>query len=373
MNSVHVFPLERALQIRAQNRNESPDHRDDLYERYSRILSYLEREVYPNIDAGLAALSEDSGFYTLHDRNHFDEVVKYAGELLGCKDHDVENFDLLTAYELFVLLVAIRIHDAGNMYGRENHERRTFQILQQMGNAVGSDLNEKKFIADIARAHGGKAPNGSKDTIGQLQSKVSYGNVDIRPRLIAAILRFADEICESRTRAANILLDDEKLMGKNEVFHKYAACVSSVRVFPTESARLNNHVGKGSPIEVNLEFNLNTDDCYRKWGKTEDGGYVEVYIIEEISSRLDKMFRERQYCNKFMREICNVVHVKAAVNVWEAIRDEDGIPDHRLIWTKILFSEEEGYPSNEQSISERYGLTGESLIAEIRGEVGKYE
>lgn len=368
MTEAYLFPLEQALQIKAGNRNESPDHRDDLYQRYSRILSYLRMEIYPNIDAGLAALSEDSGFYTLHDQNHFDEVVKYAGELLRCKDHNVKDFNLLSAYELFVLLVAIRIHDVGNMYGRESHERRTLQILIQMGELAGSDVNEKRFIADIARAHGGKAPNGSKDTIGHLPSIVPYGNLAVRARVVAAVVRFADEICESRTRAANILLNNGALKGKNEVFHKYAASISSVRVCPPEGVRLSNQNNHGGQVEVNLEFNLNKQDCYRKWGKTQDGNYIEVFLIEEISNRLDKMFRERQYCNKFMREICDVVHIKATVNVWEELEDEHGIPDRRLILTKILVSEEEGYPSTNQSIRDRYGLTGESLIAEMRGD-----
>jgi hypothetical protein len=159
-------------------------------------------------------------------------------------------------------------------------------------------------------------------------------------------------------------------LGKNEVFHKYASCISSVDVEPTDYAKLNPNPGKGGPVEVHMEFNLDKPDCYKKWGKTEGKEDIEVYLIDEISNRLDKMFRERRYCNYYMRDICNVVHVKATVNVWEDLEDH-GIPYRNLILKKILLSEEEGYPSLDSSIKNRYGLTGPSLIADIDREVNK--
>ena len=367
MSKSHLFPLERTLQVRSQNRNECPDHREDLFERYQQILSYLEKEVYPNIDAGLSALSTESGFYTLHDKHHFDEVVRYAGELLGCNDKNTETFDLLTAYEIFVLLVAIRIHDAGNMYGRERHEKRAYQILIKMGDATGSDRTEKTFIADIARAHGGKTLNGNKDTIGQLKPKIPYHSLEIRAQLIAAVVRFADEICETQSRAARILLEDDALPEQSQIFHKYASRIQSVRVIPTESALLNNYAGRGCPLEVAIDFNLQIEDCYRKWNKTENGNIIKIYLIDEIISRLDKMSRERQYCAKFMREVSNVVQIKAVVSIWKEFT-EDGIPDSRLIWERKFISDPEGYPSTKYFVNnEPEGkITGESLVTELK-------
>ena len=365
MSERYLFPLERALRSKAENRDESPDHRDDLFVRYQAILSYLETNVYRFIDAGLASLSEENGLYTLHNKDHFDEVVKYAGELLGCTNESA-NFTHLSAYELFILLVAIRLHDAGNMYGRENHERQAYNIFLKMGDAVGRDRIEKSFIAEIAQAHGGRAADGSKDTIGQLEWNISYRNLHIRARVIAALVRFADEICESQNRAANVLLEDGKVKGENEVFHKYASCITSVTVVPTATVNPTTLVEKGCPKEIVLEFNIDAEDCARKWGKTQDGRLVEVDLIEEIFLRLEKMFREREYCVKYMREICNVVLIKAIINVWRDVQRE-GIVIRELVWSRVFTSEEEGYPENIRSISERYGVTGETLRQFLQG------
>ncbi len=338
------LPLEILFENKSQDKSELPHLTTDPFNTYTSIVNYLRSDIYPLIDAGLAALSEDNGFYTLHGPEHFDEVVRYAGLLLGCERGD-EVLNHLSAYELYVLLLAIRLHDAGNMYGREGHEKRVFQILKQMGKLSGSDEFEKRFIADIAEAHGGKAPDGSKDTIGQLKESVSYGSVEIRPRLLAAIVRFADEICESRPRAANTLLETSDLPKKNEVFHKYASSIKSVKVKTTEKS-----------VEIKFAFSVN--DAHRKWGKGQGGIMQEVYLIDEILDRLEKMFLERQYCTKFMRDICNIERVRADIEIFD--------DNYQTIKDIHILSEEEGYPVSAYRLREKYiQYSGEKLHEEL--------
>lgn len=360
MSEPVLFPLERVFKTKAANRDESPDHRDDLFARYITILKYLERQVYPFVDAGLAALSEENGIYTLHNKDHFDEVVKYAGELLGCITGN-ESFDELNAYELFVLLVAIRIHDAGNMYGRENHEKRAYQILQNAGAAAINDNYECTFISDIAKAHGGLAPDNSKDTIGKTLSEVEeYGNVEFHQRIIAAIVRFADEICESQSRGAEKLLSAGKISKKNEVFHKYAVSIKSVRV-----NHINSKVSRyASPIEVRLKFDVNVKDCLRKWGKIEKGKVKQVYLIDEIFNRLEKMILERRYCNHFMRDVCNVVSIVAKIKIFEEVDDGEIVLPYLV--KEIPVIEKSGYPISVHSLSKMCNITGKTLEEELK-------
>jgi hypothetical protein len=346
-----LLALEKILERKAKELSQVPDLTEkDLFLRYADILDYLRREIYPKIDAGLAALSEHSGYYTLHNSTHFDEVVKYAGLLLGCERGDEELSSLL-AYELYVLLVAIRLHDAGNAFGREGHEKRAFQILQQMGELSGPDNFEKRFIADIAEAHGGVTVNGSKDTISWIKDPVSYGNLSIRSRLLAGIVRFADEICESRSRAARQLLDNDALPKHNQVFHKYASCIVSVKVTPLERT-------------VSLKFVFSVDDARRKWGKGKDKDAVQgVYLIDEIFARLEKMFLERRYCDRFMRGVCNIERIRAEIEVRDLV-------DHRAV-IEFAVDEDEDYPTLDYSLREKYkDFTGEELIHKLEATNG---
>jgi hypothetical protein len=281
--------------------------------------------------------------FTSHGPDHFDEVVKYAGLLLGCERGD--EIIGLSAYELYVLLLAIRLHDAGNVYGREGHEKKAFQILRTMGELSGPDDVEKKFVADIAEAHGGVTADGSKNTVGRLGELESIGSIEVRPRLLAAIVRFADEISESRPRAAGYLLKEGALPKHNEVFHKYASCIKSVNVKPAERT-------------VSLKYVFSAEDAKRKWGKGKDENQVtDVFLIDEIFERLDKMFLERRYCVRFMRSICNVERIRADIK----IHDED----HSTVF-EFAVDEEEGYPTSALTLSHKYtSFTGEAIYEKL--------
>jgi len=335
-----LLPLERLFQQKSQDRSQLPHLTENIFSRYINIRDYLRDHVYPSIGSGLSALSADRGIYTSHGPEHFDEVVKYAGHLLGCErgDEDIS----LSAYELYLLLSAIRLHDAGNAYGREEHEKKVIQILRAMGEVSGPDDVEKNLISVIAEAHGGRTIDDSKDTISALREVDTIGSQDVRPRLLAAIVRFADEICESRTRAAGFLLRQGALPAHNEIFHKYASCISSVKVRAAERT-------------VSVKYVLSAEDALKTWGKGKDEHNVqEVFLINEIFQRLEKMFLERRYCMRFMQGRHNIDRIRAEIE----IRDDNGTVIEKL----AIDEEEEGYPTLPSTLKDKYPeFTGEKV------------
>ncbi|WP_158659528.1 hypothetical protein [Pseudomonas sp. PONIH3] len=116
--------LERLFKEVAADTPKFPRMSNDYYVQYSNFVNALRRDIYPGVDAGLAANSAISGYYTAHNAEHFDEVVRYAGDLLGASTTEGVSKDVLTPYELYILLVAIRVHDVGNIEGREDHEKK---------------------------------------------------------------------------------------------------------------------------------------------------------------------------------------------------------------------------------------------------------
>ncbi len=335
----NLLPLEELFRKRAIGRPvELPNLSNNYFNQYQQMVNLLRTEYYPHVGTGLAANSSPPGFYTAHDGQHFDEVVVHAGILLKAENFLPGQVTTpspveLNAYELYLLLAAIRIHDVGNMYGRDGHERKCFQILQQLGAAAGLDTTEKKIISRIAQAHGGKASNGSKDTIGELGISTRSGSVVYRPRLLAGIVRIADEICENRRRAANILLSERKLPRHSEIYHLYAASIVG-----------NSWNSMDRALHLNFEARL--CDIERAWGcedrnTSSNTVTTEVYLMDEILSRLEKMDRERRYCNMYTREIFTIDAIKVTMDI---VSDTD----HECIESiKIPELSDRGYPEEQ--------------------------
>ena len=307
-----LLPLAELFRTRAAKRpTELPQMNADYFSQYEQLLNVFRTEYYPKVDAGLAANSEAPGLYTAHDSLHFDEVVLQAGDLVnaesGLKGDMTQAASELNAYELYILLVAIRVHDVGNIYGREDHEKRCFQILRDIGGAAGLDDREKKAIANIAQTHGGRTSELSKDTIGQLEVRLLAANVSYRPRLLAGIVRIADEICENKRRAATVLMRAGKLPRHNEIYHQYAASLTGNRWFANDRA-------------LHLTFEPRLSEVEKPWGceertDTNKNLVSEAYLLDEIFARLEKMDLERRYCNMFTREIFTIDAIKVTITV----------------------------------------------------------
>lgn len=299
-----TLPLEKFFERKAKaDQSAFPVMTLDYTVQYHGFVNHLRAHFYPGIDAGLAANSAEHGFYTAHDGNHFDEVVRFAGKLLGITtgEEDLELINL-TAYEIYILLMAIRIHDVGNIEGREKHERKIFKILKDCGAVAGADDIEKKIIAKIAQAHGGKTATGSKDTIGEIPVQEPAGPEFIRPQLLASIVRFADEICENRNRAANYLMEQGALPKHSELFHVYAASIRGNVVSSTDR-------------RITLHYLIKIDDVGKLWGCATTGDKTEDYLINTIIDRLQKMDRERRYCNRFSKDIYTVDSIRAVIEI----------------------------------------------------------
>jgi len=300
-----------------------PESSADYVLRYQSIKDYLVKHVYPLI--GAATSAEDGGIYTDHGPEHFDQVIRYAATLLGLETGD-ENI-VLNVYEVYLLLTSILLHDAGNIYGRNQHEKKPFEILLQMGPTIAADNIEKKIIAKIAEVHGGRSVTGDKDTIGQrfIQEEEIYLNTRYRPRIIASVVRFADEICEDRTRAARFLLNGD-LPPKSEVYHQYANSITSVNVDKQDRS-------------VRIQYDILVTETQKKFGKNNE----KVYLIDEIFERLEKMNCEKNYCRRFAPEIIKIDSIKAVVNLLDS--------DYELIDQLSITCEELGYPISTINLS----------------------
>jgi hypothetical protein len=338
-----LLPLEDRLKLLAETeKTQFVEMNINYFERYKTLLNSLRTHVYPLINAGLASLSKSPGLYTDHSGSHFNEVVRYAGLLL--EGHE----ETLNPFELYVLLCAIRIHDAGNIDGRENHEKRTNAILTLYGADIKSNVAELRLISEVAQAHGGYVDGTKdKDTIGNLKESSGIGPVKVRPRLLAAIVRFADEICEHSSRASHHNLTQSTVIDTSLLYQMYAKSISEAGV-----DRLNK--------SFRISFNINIEDLKNKY-KTPDSS--EKYFIDDVLDRIEKLNTERIYCNRFVRPEMQTDRVEVSIEFFTR-KIIGNIPYDQPIETKKFSIYDKGYPDSPKSWRESdcKDIVGETIL-----------
>ena len=326
-----LLRLEEHFQELAARREDFPGP-DDYWTHYASMLNVLREKFYPHVNVGLAVHSGSiAGIFTDHSNAHFDEVVKYAGKLLDIKGQS-SNCSL-GPYEVFLLLMGIRLHDVGNVYGRDGHERKALDVYKDATPLAMRDRFESLAISRIASVHGGKTASGGKDTISQLPETDRLGSsTHFRPRMVAALVRFADEICEHRGRVSSYLINADKIPPHNLIYHLYAA---SIKASSVDRSRKT----------IELEYVVHKKYLQKPYSLPIDksGKQKVKYLLDELLDRLAKLNMERIYCNRFLDPALQTDRVQAVISI------VDGLDDEVVLERRQVDIQPHGYPEMDNS------------------------
>ena len=284
-------------------KNEYNDFRDfplnyDYPTQYKNFSNKLEKWIHPFVVQG-AMLSGD-GVLSDHGPEHIKTVIKRATQLVV----NMKEEDRLSPYEVYILLMAIQIHDVGNIIKRRGHEEANVEIINKLIDPlIQYDKIEWVAIFDIASAHGGEV----KDKISKLPENDPIHNFPIRYQLLAAILKFADELAEDFSRAARYLSQHIQFPEFSKLYHEYAASLHSVLV-------------KTDSRIVSMHFNLSEESLHKTFKKqislsNGDKEIQEQHLINEIFLRTLKTHYERLYCMRFLRPFINIDRVRVSIKV----------------------------------------------------------
>jgi hypothetical protein len=240
------------------------DLKTDYVARYNAFADLVIKEVHPLVAVGVAA--EDGYFLNEHGAPHVTCVIKRASSLISTETC------ILSAYEVYILLVAIQLHDVWNILGRKCHEAQFRELTGRIDALLGDDSAEKRLIRQIAEAHGGTR-NGDKDTIRYIVDEPVL-NQSVRARFLAGILRFADEIADDSQRISHFSIHVDAIPEADLLFHKYSSSLQSVIV---------DSKGK----EIKLHYDLTQTDAQQQFLKDSS----KCFLIEEILRRNLKMHR----------------------------------------------------------------------------------
>lgn len=353
--------------ISAKDENEK-----NLFDRYSRvheklepILGVVEKSAYAQAvknwhEAGLERLEGVSSeeekteiyqsqweslpmFYlNNHGSKHIETVLQREKDLLTT----TESIEL-DAYELFLLLCATELHDVGNVYGREGHEKGIMPIIKKLETELPDSI-ERTTILTIAMTHGGKIGD-SKDTICKLLKERMILGHKVRVQILAAILRFADELADDNSRASKEELDLGIIPKESELFHRYSEALHTVLVERDDKEYF-----------VKLFFEFTSDVAI----KTFDFMGRQKYLLDEIYDRTLKMERERRYCMRFMRPYISVEGIRVEIMIQDV--------ENPFVAKPITYTLNEcGYPDEPMngSISRYIGdnQTGECIAYSFMG------
>lgn len=237
-------------------------------------------------------------FLNDHGPGHIEKVIERANEILISFVREP-----LSEFEAFILLCAIQIHDIGNILGRAGHEKKLKNIFDDNCQNIILDSPERRVIKSIAMAHGGEL-NGSKNTISNLSVTEMIFDNPVRTRLLAAVLRFADELADDSTRASRVAQDLGIIGESSLIFHAYSRSLHTVKIVNDE---MNND------FKINLIYELQDKDFKNKYKFDK----FEKYLLDEIYDRTIKMERERRYCMKFIHQYINIGRIEVKINIYD--------------------------------------------------------
>jgi hypothetical protein len=342
INSLNATAPLAKIVLDNPNHASFPDHTLDYFDRFTRIDDHLNKEVHPNINVGPTA--REPIWLTDHGPEHITTVIRRAGELVSAPEQKA-----VTPYEAYILLLACHFHDVGNIFGRDEHEKKVRDVMFKLDHTlVGEDTLEKRMICDIAMAHGGfvDVEKENKDTIGALRYDRSTKPNGVDVKKLAAVLRFADELADDKTRTNRFVQEASRQSHPgSEIFHAYAAHLRPTRI---------DH----DSCSVEVHFELNVDSLQRKYPKKEE----DRFLFEEILDRTLKMHREHIYCSRFMLPSVLLERINVQIDVCTT--------DFSTVLAQIKYTMEPlGYPGSPKMLGEicppLKGFTGELLAAKV--------
>jgi len=330
MNSYKkLLPLEEHFSKIAASKSDAFPDNSDYWDRYSSMLRVLREQFYKHINVGLSVHSGSiAGIYTDHSGEHFDEVVKYAGKLSGIDGSEESTH--LYPYEIYLLLMGIRLHDVGNIFGRAGHEKRALDVYKAATASASRDKFETQAITKIAQCHGGKATDGTKDTISELRELDHLGSsTPFRPRMVAALVRLADELCEHRGRVSQHLIESGGIPPQNLLFHLYANAIRSSVVNRREKS-------------FSIEFVLHKRNLITQYDASTDPP-TRKYLLDEVIDRIAKLNLERIYCNQFLDPPLQISLVRATIIIVDGPEEDEHEIDKRIVEIRPA-----GYPTDDK-------------------------
>lgn len=241
----------------------------DLYSRYSVLKDYLLKNVYTYWGQSFPGGND-------HGPEHIARVLEYLDKLLG-----PNAARALNVYELFLAMMAILYHDVGVLRQRDKHADISKWFLEQEEKSYIFGEHDRGIIAAAVVSHS-SSKNIEEELSGFLETEPIGGHT-VRPRVIAALVRFADELDEDHRRANSTAAEFLPLPERSKRYWDFCRRVIGIDL-------------KQSDRQIHFNVQFEDEDVGRILADDEGGRSFVSWFAEKLA----KINRERGVVNKFL-------------------------------------------------------------------------
>lgn len=259
---------------------------------YLSMKNYLAEQYYPWIQANCP-------WFTDHGEKHVASVIQTVEHLLsGRKD--------VSCLDSYLLLASIIWHDVGMLATRANHARQAETFIDRVRTAFFPDQTLYRLVSQITRAHSGR------DGWSFLQpseevAPCSHKTYTVYPQSLAALLRFADETSETRTRISLALLPN--VPQEQQIYWEYANGITASKPEPARRRLL-------LAIELQRTAAVRRFPCPSDVHDRADSE-GNVSLIEYVVCRVEKMNNERAYCFPYLTRYADIMSIEVRLQIYE--------------------------------------------------------
>jgi hypothetical protein len=213
-----------------------------------------------------------------HGPGHIGRVLDKLGELLGNRALEEQK---ITPYELFLSMMAILYHDVGILRERKNHGDHSAAFLDIDDNDYIFDKRDKAIIRAAVVSH-----SSSKDIEAECSafSAVEYiGSQTARPRVVAALVRLADELDEDFRRADPKVAQHIGISETSRFYWTFSQRILAVRPDPLT-------------LDINFRIEFEPSDA----GTVMEVDKRKRSFFSAYAEKLAKTNHERTYVGRFL-------------------------------------------------------------------------
>jgi hypothetical protein len=214
-----------------------------------------------------------------HGPGHINRVLDNLDRILGGSLQE----GIVTSYELFLAMMAILYHDVGILRARKDHADTSGKFLDEENDTYIFDHRDREIIRAAVVSH-----SSSKDIdqeCAAFSAAESIGPHTARPRVIAALVRLADELDEDHRRADPNVAKKLNIGEEAQFFWQFCQRILAIR--PDR---------KSQSIQINIQFE--PDDAGRR---VTVGGAPRLFV-SAFAEKIAKINLERMIIAQYLPE-----------------------------------------------------------------------